>query len=162
MTTENKPSEIFEATSDLHRSNLSAGPPYSDDELLAVLRSVSNIAVVGASTNSDKPANYVPKWLIEAGFDVIPVNPVALDVLGQVTYPNLSEIPHNIDLVNIFRPSEELPEVTKQAVEVGAKVVWAQLGLTSAEAREIAESAGLIYLEDVCIGETVRRLKFRK
>lgn len=149
-------------TNDLSTPDLTAGPPYSDEQLLAVLESVSNIAVVGASANPEKAAHRVPKWLLEAGFNMIPVNPVATDVLQQVTYSTLAEIPQDVDLVNVFRPADEAPAVAQQAVAIGAKVLWVQLGLRSEQARQIAESAGLIYLEDVCIGETVRRLEFRK
>lgn len=149
-------------TNDLAALDLTAGPPYSDEQLLVVLESVSNVAVVGASANPTKPAHTVPKALLQAGFNVIPVNPVATDVLQQVTYPNLAEIPQDVDLVNVFRPAVEAPDIAKQAVDIGAKVLWVQLGLRSEQARQIAESAGLIYLEDVCIGATVRRLGFRK
>lgn len=142
--------------------DLTAGPPYSDDQLIAVLESVSKIAVVGASANPQKPAHNVPKTLLETGFEMIPVNPTAHDILQQVTYPTLAEIPQDVDMVNVFRPSEDAPAIAEQAVAIGAKVFWLQLGLSSIEAREIAEGAGLIYLENVCIGATVKRLNFRK
>lgn len=138
------------------------GPPYSDDQLLAVLQSVSKIAVVGASANPEKPAHRIPQILIDAGFDVIPVNPTAKELFGLVTYPSLADIPQDVDLVDVFRPSDELPEIAHHAVKIGARGMWAQLGLRSIEARQIAQDGGLFYLEDVCIGAEVRRLGFRK
>lgn len=147
---------------DLGSLDLAAGPPYSDDQLLAVLQSVSKIAVVGASANPEKAAHRIPQILIEAGFDVIPVNPMVKELFGRVTYPSLADIPQDVDLVDVFRPSDELPEIARQSVAIGARGMWAQLGLRSTEARQIAQDGGLFYLEDVCIGAEVRRLGFRK
>lgn len=157
MTTED-----FEAMSDERAKDLSAGPPYSDEQLRSVLESVSKIAFVGASTNPEKPSHRMPAIVQAAGFDMIPVNPQAKEILGAVCYPTLADVPQDIDLVDVFRPAEEAPDVARQAVAIGAKVLWLQLGITSPEARKIAEEAGLVYLEDVCIGATVKRLNFRK
>ncbi len=134
----------------------------TDDELRALLTSVTTIAVVGASANPEKPSGEVPIWLVEAGFTMIPVNPKADEIAGQKVYRSLAEIPVPIDVVDVFRPSEETPDVARQSAEVGAKVLWLQLGITSADARATAENAGMTYLEDICIGATVRRLGIRK
>ncbi len=134
----------------------------TDDELRALLTSVTTIAVVGASANPEKPSGEVPIWLVEAGFTMIPVNPKADEIAGQKVYRSLAEIPVPIDVVDVFRPSEETPDVARQAAEVGAKVLWLQLGITSDDARATAAEAGMTYLEDICIGATVRRLGIRK
>ena len=134
----------------------------TDDELRALLTSVKTVAVVGASANPDKPSGEVPIWLVEAGFTMIPVNPKAETIAGQKVYRSLADIPVPIDVVDVFRPSEETPDVARQAAEVGAKVLWLQLGITSEDARATAEEAGMTYLEDICIGATVRRLGIRK
>lgn len=148
------------STADL-ATELAAGPPYTDEQLRAVLESVSKIAVVGASANQEKAAHRIPAILQQAGFDMIPVNPSVHELLGQVCYPTLAEIPQDIDLVDVFRPSAEAADIARQAVEIGAKVLWLQLGITSPEARQIAEDAGLLYLEDVCTGAFVHRTGFR-
>lgn len=130
----------------------------TDDELLALLRGVRTIAVVGASARPGKPSHSIPALMIEAGYTVVPVNPSASEILGRRAYPSLADVPHAIDVVDVFRPAEEAPSVAEQAVAIGARVLWLQLGITSPGARRIAESAGLTYLENICIGHTTRRL----
>ena len=129
-----------------------------DNELRELLEGVTTIAVVGASTNPAKASNAVPKFLIEAGYTVIPVHPAAEEVLGQTAYPTLTDIPVRVDIVDVFRPATEAPGLAHQAVAIGARTLWLQLGITSPEAKQLAERAGLTYLEDICIGETTRRL----
>ena len=130
----------------------------TDDELRELLEGVTTIAVVGASTNPAKASNAVPKFLIEAGYTVIPVHPAADEILGQTAYPTLADIPVPVDIVDAFRPAAEAPGLADQAVAIGAGTLWLQLGITSAEAGRIAEQAGVTYLEDICIGATTRRL----
>jgi hypothetical protein len=89
--------------------------------------------------------------MLRHGWRVIPVNPYSDELWEQRTYPVLAEIPEPVDLVNIFRPSADAAEVVRQAVEIGAQAVWLQQGIVSREAREIAEEAGLDYVEDQCI-----------
>jgi len=129
-----------------------------DNELRELLESVTTIAVVGASTNPAKASNAVPKFLIEAGYTVIPVHPAAEKILGQTAYPTLADIPVPVDIVDVFRPATEAPGLADQAVAIGARTLWLQLGITSPEAKQRAERAGVTYLEDICIGETTRRL----
>jgi len=129
-----------------------------DNELRELLEGVTTIAVVGASTNPAKASNAVPKFLIEAGYTVIPVHPAAEEILGQTAYPTLADIPLPVDIVDVFRPATEAPGLADQAVAIGARTLWLQLGITSPEAKQLAERAGLTYLEDICIGETTRRL----
>ena len=130
----------------------------NDTELRELLVGVTTIAVVGASTNAAKASNQVPRFLIDAGYTVIPVHPNADEILGQTAYRTLAEIPAPVDIVDVFRPAAEAPELARQAIAIGAGALWLQLGITSPEARQIAEEAGLTYLENICIGETTRRL----
>jgi predicted CoA-binding protein len=124
-------------------------------------RSVS-VATVGASTNIDKPAGGVPHHLKKIGFRVIPVNPNASEILGVKSFPSLLDVDEPVDIVQVFRPSQDAPDLARQAVEVGAKVLWLQLGIRSDEARRIALEGGLEYIEDRCMEQETRRLRIRK
>ena len=115
-----------------------------------VLRRASVIAVVGLSRDPSKAAHRVPAALQAAGFRIIPVNPEASEILGERSFATLADIPSPVDLVLVFRPSRFAPAIAAQAVTVGAKALWLQLGIVSSEAREIAERAGLTYVEDHC------------
>jgi predicted CoA-binding protein len=123
-----------------------------------ILEDSLHIAVVGLSTNEDKAAHAIPAALQGAGFHVIPVTPAADEVLGEKAYPTLKDVPGPIDVVEVFRPSSEAGDIARDAVEVGAKALWLQRGIRSAEAREIAEDAGLDFVEDMCMG--VERSRF--
>ena len=118
---------------------------------LRMLRDFDNITVVGLSSDPTKAAHSVPAAMQAYGWDVVPVNPNADRLLGQPSYKRLADVPSDVEVVNVFRPSAEAADVTRQAVEVGAKAVWLQLGIVSVEARQIAEDAGLLYVEDRCI-----------
>lgn len=134
----------------------------SKEELTELLNTTKTIAVVGASANEKKAAHSIPKMLLEAGFTVIPVNPVADEIIGQKVYRSLADIPVPVDIVNVFRPSEEAAGIAEQATAIGAKTLWLQLGITSANARLTAENADMTYIEDICLGEMVRTLRIRK
>lgn len=134
----------------------------SESELRALLESSTTIAVVGASTHERKAANRIPRWLLKAGFTVIPVNPSADEILGQKAYPSLADIPVPVDIVDVFRPSDEAAGVAEQAAAIGAKTLWLQLGIRSPEAREIAKAAGMNYVEDNCLGVTVNEFEISK
>jgi predicted CoA-binding protein len=121
------------------------------DACRSILEDYSMIAVVGLSTDPGKAAHSVPAAMQGAGFRVVPVHPTAAEILGERAYPTLTDIPEPVELVNIFRPSAEAPDIARQAVEIGARAMWLQLGLRSAQARQIAEDAGLRYVEDRCI-----------
>jgi predicted CoA-binding protein len=109
------------------------------------------IAVVGASRDPGKSAHSVPQQMQLHGWRIIPVNPFADELLGEHVYRTLADIPEPIDLVDVFRPSEDAPEVARQAAAVGAKALWLQQGIASEQARRIAEDAGMDYVEDLCI-----------
>jgi uncharacterized protein len=115
-----------------------------------ILTEMSTFAVVGLSADPTKAAHSVPAAMQAYGWRIIPVNPHADRLLGEPVYRRLADIPEPVDVVNVFRPSEEAADVTRQAIEVGAKAVWLQLGIVSAEARQLADDAGLLYVEDRC------------
>jgi uncharacterized protein len=122
--------------------------PRSPAEILAEART---IALVGASPRSERPSNSVMRYLLSAGYRVIPVRPVGPPaILGQRRVASLAEIEESIDLVDVFRRSEFCADVARQAVAVHAGALWLQLGVVSAEARSIAEAAGLDYVENEC------------
>jgi predicted CoA-binding protein len=116
-----------------------------------ILRRSATIAVVGASRSADKAAHTVPLQLRRHGWRIIPVNPHATEIWGETCYPTLADIPEPVDLVDVFRPAEDAPEVARQAVAIGAGALWLQQGIVSGPAREIAEAAGLDYVEDRCV-----------
>jgi predicted CoA-binding protein len=115
-----------------------------------ILRDTRTIALVGASPESSRPSNSVMRYLLSAGYRVIPVRPDGDDVLGVPCVRSLDEIEEPIDLVDVFRRAEAAPEHAREAVAAGAKAFWLQLGLHSPEAREICEAAGIAYVENLC------------
>jgi len=115
-----------------------------------ILEESTNIAVVGASRHEEKAAYAVPLQLKLHGWRMIPVNPYADRIWGEVCYPRLSDVPEPVDLVNVFRPSGQAAAVVRDAAAIGAKAVWLQQGIVSAEGREIAAEAGMDYVEDLC------------
>lgn len=123
----------------------------TDTDIPALLRSARTIAVVGISRDPGKTAHLIPRRMRDLGYRIIPVNPWADRILGERVYRSLADVPDPIDIVNVFRPSEDAAEVVREAVRVGARAVWLQLGIRSDEARRIAEDAGLTYVEDRCI-----------
>jgi predicted CoA-binding protein len=123
-----------------------------------VLRTYATITVVGASGDPAKAAHSVPAHMQQHGWRIVPVNPHAVSILGEPVYRRLADVPEPTGLVDVFRPSAETPEVARQAVDVGATALWLQLGIRSEEARSIAESAGLLYVEDRCLIVEQRRL----
>jgi len=125
---------------------------YSDDYLRDVLRSVRTIAMVGASPNWNRPSYFVMKYLQAKGFRVIPVNPVAAgqEILGEKVYASLGEIPEPIDMVDIFRRSDQVGPIVDDAIRIGAKAIWMQLTVRNDEAAAKAEAAGLKVVMNRC------------
>jgi hypothetical protein len=130
----------------------------TDSIVEQILRSYGTITVVGASNSATKPAHYVPAHMKQHGWHIIPVNPHADEILGEKVYRTLADIPQQVGLVDVFRPSDAAPEIARQAVTVGATALWLQLDIVSREARAIAEEAGLLYVEDRCLIVEQRRL----
>ena len=111
-----------------------------------------NIAVVGMSKNEGKPAHFVPKYLIEHGYNVIPVNPTITEVLGRKSYPSIADIPDDVDVVDIFRRSEDVPPVVNDAInKEGIKVIWMQSGIYNEEAERKAKEKGMDVVFNRCM-----------
>jgi uncharacterized protein len=122
------------------------------DNTERILREFRSIAVVGLSRDPSKAAHAIPARMQRAGFRVIPVNPFVDSVLGEKSYRTLNDVPFSVEVVLVFRPSAEAAAVAKAAVAIGAKALWLQQGIVSPEARQVAEAAGMLYVEDRCIG----------
>lgn len=127
-----------------------------------ILERSDTIAVVGSARTTDKPSGGVPADLQRRGFRIVPVNPKADEILGERAYASLAEVDEPVDVVEVFRPAEEAPEIARQAVAIGARTLWLQLGIVSDEARRIAEEAGLDFVQDRCMGAEARRFDIRK
>jgi predicted CoA-binding protein len=130
----------------------------SDDALRRLLESARTIAVVGASSNPERPSHGIVQFLLGHGFRVIPVNPRERQVLGQRSYPSLLDVPEPVDVVDVFRRSEETPAVAEQAVRIGARALWLQLGVVNEEAAATAAAGGLTVVMDRCIAVATRLL----
>ncbi|RSM67021.1 CoA-binding protein [Amycolatopsis sp. WAC 01376] len=120
------------------------------DRATEILAGSNTIAVVGLSRDPAKASHGVAAVLQAHGFRIIPVHPSADELLGEKVYRSLTDIPEPVDLVDVFRPAEDTPPIAEQAVAIGAKALWLQQGIVSAESRRIAEEGGLAYVEDRC------------
>lgn len=123
-----------------------------------ILATVKTIAVVGLSSREDRAGYYVPAYMQRAGYRIIPVNPQLTEALGEPAYPELRAVPEPVDMVLIFRRSEEIPPVVEQAIEIGARVVWMQSGIVNEAAAAEARAAGLEVVMDACVMVDHRRL----
>jgi hypothetical protein len=126
----------------------------STDELRSIYESTKTIAVVGASGDASKPGNRIPSYLQSQGFHVIPINPRGGEILGETARGSLGVLDEDIDVVLVFRPSEEAAGIARDAAAAGAKVLWLQLGIESDEAAGIAEAAGMTFVSGRCMGVT--------
>ena len=123
-----------------------------------ILTTYDTITVVGASAAAAKAAHTVPAYMQGHGWRIIPVNPHSEQILGEPVFRTLGDVPEQVGLVDVFRPPWQAPDIARQAVAAGATALWLQLGIASAEARAIAEGAGLLYVEDRCLVIEQRRL----
>jgi predicted CoA-binding protein len=131
----------------------------TDEEVRRILRHYRTIAVVGLSRDPHKPSHYVPAYLQEHGYRVIPVNPMAPgEILGEKVYASLREVPEKVQVVEIFRPPRDVPPVVGEAIAIGAKVVWMQEGIVHNAAAERARKAGLTVVMDCCMLKVHRSL----
>jgi predicted CoA-binding protein len=121
------------------------------DKIRRILRSSRVIAVVGLSAQWHRPSYFAAKYLQEHGYRIIPVNPTYPEILGEKSYRSLPEIPERVDVVDCFRRSNEIPALADDAIAMGAKVLWMQLGVENGEARRKAEAAGLEVVENRCM-----------
>ncbi len=126
--------------------------------LRAVLKSCHTLAVVGLSAEWHRPSYFAAKYMQEHGYRIIPVNPKYPEILGEKCYPSLAAIPEPVDMVDVFRKPEDCPPVAREAVAIGAKVLWLQLGVVSPEAQAIAQAAGLTVVMDHCVKIEYARL----
>ncbi len=124
-------------------------PP--SDEIKAILTENKSVAIVGLSDKEERDSNKVARYMMDHGYTVIPVNPTKTEILGQTCYPDLASIPQAPDIVDIFRKPDALAAVTDEAIKVGAKVVWMQLGLAHHDSAEKARAAGLKVVQGKCI-----------
>ncbi|CAN5237520.1 CoA-binding protein [soil metagenome] len=124
---------------------------HSPSDIRKILE-LKNIAVVGMSKTEGKPANFVPKYLIENGYNVIPVNPTTTEVLGRKTYPKVSDVPGQVDIVDVFRRSEDVPPVVDDAIKKnGIKVIWMQSGIYNKDAERKAKENGIDVVYNRCM-----------
>jgi len=131
---------------------------FSDGDIREILR-MKNVAVVGMSKTNGKAANYVPKYLIDQGYNVIPVNPTAQEIMGRKSWPNVSSVPGPIDIVDVFRPSPDIMPVVLDALnKPDIRVVWMQLGIYNAEAEKLAREKGVKVVYNRCMLEEHQRL----
>ncbi len=134
--------------------------PVTDDEDLREILDAERIAVVGCSTTPGKAAHDVPAYLQEQGYEVVPVNPFADEILGETAYDSVGDVSGDIDVVDVFRPVEEVPDIIDDIVERGGVgTVWLQLGITHDEAAARAEEAGLRVVQDRCMKVEHGRLR---
>jgi predicted CoA-binding protein len=134
-------------------------PPLQD--LLRIFREIETIAVVGASSDESKPSHRIPRSLQAAGYRIVPVTPGAGPILGVEPVRSLHDLPGRVDAVDVFRPAAEAPAIARDAVAVGARLLWLQLGIVSEEARRIGEAAGLTVVMNACMGAVHRKLARR-
>ncbi|MBT3362125.1 MAG: CoA-binding protein [Chloroflexi bacterium] len=123
-----------------------------------ILTSSKTIAVVGLSANPERPSNDVAGYLLEQGYEIIPVNPKESQILGQKAYPNLSSIPQKVDVVQIFRKPEDVPPIINEAIKIKAKAVWMQEGIINEQAAASAKDAGLMVVMNKCMFKEHQKL----
>lgn len=131
--------------------------PHTDDQIRQIL-SLKKVAVVGMSKNEEKAANYVPKYLISQGYDVMPVNPTADTILARKCHASLSNISEPIDIVDVFRPSDQVLPVVLEAIKIKPKVIWLQEGIHNEEAENLARQAGIKVVFNRCMLAEHQRL----
>ena len=130
------------------------------DPVTEILKNGRTIAVVGLSSKPFRPSSGVAEYMQSAGYRIVPVNPNETEVLGEKSYARLEDVPFRVDVVNIFRRSEFVPEIVKSAIAVGARSIWMQEGVVHHEAGEAARQAGLHVVMDLCImKEHVKRYR---
>ncbi|MBH1962255.1 MAG: CoA-binding protein [Rhodocyclales bacterium] len=131
-------------------------------EITNLLTRTKVIAIVGLSPKPDRPSHEVAQFLLARGYDIIPVNPACVEILGRPCYPDLAAVPRAVDMVDVFRKSEDVLPIAQDAIRIGAKSLWLQLGVINPQATVLAEAAGLIAVENLCIKiEYMQRFGFQ-
>jgi len=131
--------------------------PHTDDQIKKFYN-LKNIAVVGMSKNPEKAAHYVPKYLYEKGYNIIPVNPTTNELLGKKCYQSLTDIHDQVDIVDVFRPSDQVKEIVIEAIRIKPKVIWLQEGIHNPDAEELARKEGIEVVFNRCMLAEHRRL----
>ena len=134
-------------------------PDSFHERLRQILAENKTIAVVGLSHRSDRPSYTNSAYLQRQGYRIIPVNPNLAEVLGERAYPSLRDVPEPVDIVDIFRRAEDVPPVVEDAIAIGARVIWMQLGIVNEAAAEQARATGIEVIMDTCLGATHRFLR---
>ena len=128
---------------------------------LSIIKNIfqlNNIAVVGMSPKAERPSNYVALYMRDQGYNIIPVNPGQKSIQNEMCYPSLTSIPHQVDVVNVFRRSEYVLPIAQDAIAIGAKALWLQDGVINEEASKIAQEAGLLFIMNDCMLRRHRQL----
>lgn len=131
--------------------------PSSDEQIRDIL-SLNKVAVVGMSKNPSKAAHFVPKYLFENGYDITPVNPYSDEILGKKSYNSISDMVGDVDIVDVFRPSDQVLPVIREAIKKRPKVIWLQEGIHNLEAEELARNAGIKVVFNRCMLAEHQRL----
>jgi predicted CoA-binding protein len=129
----------------------------SDEEIRKIL-SLNRIAVVGMSKNSSKAAHYVPKYLLDHGYDITPINPTTDEILGKKCYSSVSEITQSVDVIDVFRPSDQVLSIVQEAIKKKPKVIWLQEGIHNVESEELARQSGIQIVFNRCMLAEHQRL----
>ena len=133
----------------------------SQSQIFEILKKYKTVAVIGMSKNPEKDAYTIPEFLMKNGFRVIPVNPSADEILGQKAYKKLSDILEPVDIVDVFRPSEDVPNYVEDVIKVKPKVFWEQLGIHNSGAEEKIAAAGIIVVYDHCMMQELRKMEIQ-
>ena len=134
----------------------------TQDEIFDILKKNNTVAVIGMSKNAEKDAYTIPEYLMKHGYRVIPVNPTTEEILGQRSYKRLRDVPGEIDIVDVFRPSEDIPNYVDDVLAKRPKVFWEQLGIHNEAAEEKIANAGIKVVYDRCIFQEKRKLELQK
>lgn len=134
----------------------------TQDEIFDILKKYKTVAVIGMSKNPEKDAYTIPEYLLKHGYRVIPVNPTAEEILGQKSFKRLRDVPEEIDIVDVFRPSEDVPNYVDDVLAKKPKVFWEQLGIHNEAAEEKISRAGIKVVYDRCIYQEKRKLDLKK
>jgi len=130
---------------------------HSDDEIKQIF-SLKNVAVIGMSKHPEKAAHFVPKYLSEQGFNILPINPTSSEILNKKCYSSVTEVDEPIDIVDVFRPSDQVLPVVKEAIKMKPKVIWLQQGIHNQEAEELARKEGIKVVFNRCMLAEHQRL----
>ena len=131
--------------------------PSSDEQIREIL-SLNKVAVIGMSKNSSKAAHYVPKYLSDNGYDITPINPTTDEILGKKCYSSISEVDDEIDIIDVFRPSDQVLDIIEEAIKKKPKVIWLQEGIHNSEAEDLAKKAGIKVVFNRCMLAEHQRL----